>query len=249
MEATMLISSVKRVGKVDPRLYSSFIEHMGRAVYEGIYQPDHPSANKSGFRQDVIHLVKELNIPMIRYPGGNFVSGFRWEDSIGPIANRPRRLDLAWRTIETNEVGIHEFYNWCQHVGAEINMAVNLGTRGVDAARNLVEYCNFPKGTYWSDLRRSNGQESPFGIKTWCLGNEMDGPWQIGHKTAEEYGRLAEETAKAMKLVDDSIEVVLCGSSNRQMPTFGDWELTVLDQAYDQIDYLSLHQYYDTQIA
>ncbi|EOL63483.1 TPA: alpha-N-arabinofuranosidase [Enterococcus faecium] len=247
MEATMLISSVKRVGKVDPRLYSSFIEHMGRAVYEGIYQPDHPSANKSGFRQDVIHLVKELNIPMIRYPGGNFVSGFRWEDSIGPIANRPRRLDLAWWTIETNEVGIHEFYNWCQHVGAEINMAVNLGTRGVDAARNLVEYCNFPKGTYWSDLRRSNGQESPFGIKTWCLGNEMDGPWQIGHKTAEEYGRLAEETAKAMKLVDDSIEVVLCGSSNRQMPTFGDWELTVLDQAYDQIDYLSLHQYYGNQ--
>lgn len=247
MEATMLISSVKRVGKVDPRLYSSFIEHMGRAVYEGIYQPDHPSANKSGFRQDVIHLVKELNIPMIRYPGGNFVSGFRWEDSIGPIANRPRRLDLAWRTIETNEVGIHEFYNWCQHVGAEINMAVNLGTRGVDAARNLVEYCNFPKGTYWSDLRRSNGQESPFGIKTWCLGNEMDGPWQIRHKTAEEYGRLAEETAKAMKLVDDSIEVVLCGSSNRQMPTFGDWELTVLDQAYDQIDYLSLHQYYGNQ--
>ena len=247
MEATMLISSVKRVGKVDPRLYSSFIEHMGRAVYEGIYQPDHPSANKSGFRQDVIHLVKELNIPMIRYPGGNFVSGFRWEDSIGPIANRPRRLDLAWWTIETNEVGIHEFYNWCQHVGAEINMAVNLGTRGVDAARNLVEYCNFPKGTYWSDLRRSNGQESPFGIKTWCLGNEMDGPWQIGHKTAEEYGRLAEETAKAMKLVDDSIEVVLCGSSNRQMPTFGDWELTVLDQAYYQIDYLSLHQYYGNQ--
>ncbi|MBL4993698.1 alpha-L-arabinofuranosidase [Enterococcus xinjiangensis] len=245
MEATMLISSVKRVGKVDPRLYSSFIEHMGRAVYEGIYQPDHPSANESGFRQDVIHLVKELNIPMIRYPGGNFVSGFRWEDSIGPIASRPKRLDLAWRTIETNEVGIHEFYNWCQHVGAEINMAVNLGTRGVDAARNLVEYCNFPKGTFWSDLRIKNGQKKPFGVKLWCLGNELDGPWQVGAKSAYEYGRLANEASKVMKLVDDSIKTILVGSSTPRLPSYPEWDRIALEEAYENVDYLALHNYID----
>ncbi|PQC32571.1 alpha-N-arabinofuranosidase [Enterococcus mundtii] len=247
MEAVMSVSRVQKIGEIDRRLYGSFIEHMGRAVYGGIYQPDHPTANDKGFRQDVMELVKELSVPLIRYPGGNFVSGFNWEDSVGPIAERPKRLDLAWRSLETNQVGVHEFAAWCQEVGAEINMAVNLGTRGLDAARNLVEYCNYPSGTYWSEQRIANGQTEPFAIKTWCLGNEMDGPWQIGHKIAAEYGRLAEETAKAMKLVDESIEVVLCGSSNSQMPTFGEWELTVLDQAYEQIDYLSLHQYYGNQ--
>lgn len=247
MEAVMSVSRVQKIGEIDRRLYGSFIEHMGRAVYGGIYQPDHPTANDKGFRQDVMDLVKELSVPLIRYPGGNFVSGFNWEDSVGPLEKRPKRLDLAWRSLETNQVGVHEFAAWCQEVGAEINMAVNLGTRGLDAARNLVEYCNYPSGTYWSEQRIANGQTEPFAIKTWCLGNEMDGPWQIGHKTAAEYGRLAEETAKAMKLVDESIEVVLCGSSNSQMPTFGEWELTVLDQAYDQIDYLSLHQYYGNQ--
>ncbi|MGG5313794.1 alpha-N-arabinofuranosidase [Enterococcus sp. DIV2371] len=244
MDAVMSVSRGQKIGEIDRRLYGSFIEHMGRAVYGGIYQPDHPTANDQGFRQDVMELVKELSVPLIRYPGGNFVSGFNWEDSVGPVEGRPKRLDLAWRSLETNQVGVHEFAAWCQEVGAEINMAVNLGTRGLDAARNLVEYCNYPGGTYWSEKRKTNGQIEPFAIKTWCLGNEMDGPWQIGHKTAKEYGRLAEETAKAMKLVDESIEVVLCGSSNSQMPTFGEWELTVLDQAYDQIDYLSLHQYY-----
>ncbi|OTP10289.1 alpha-N-arabinofuranosidase [Enterococcus sp. 10A9_DIV0425] len=244
MKAKMSVNRTQGIGTVDRRLYGSFIEHMGRAVYGGIYEPSHPSANQAGFRQDVIELVKELSVPLIRYPGGNFVSGFDWEDSIGSRNQRPKRLDLAWRSIETNQVGLHEFAKWCQEVGAEINMAVNLGTRGLDAARNLVEYCNYPSGTYWSEKRREHGQEEPFAIKTWCLGNEMDGPWQIGHKTAKEYGRLAEETAKAMKLVDDSIEVVLCGSSSSSMPTFGEWELTVLDQAYEQVDYLSLHQYY-----
>lgn len=244
MKASLTISRRFVISEVDPRLYGSFIEHMGRAVYNGIYQPSHPSANEHGFRQDVIELVNELNIPLVRYPGGNFLSGYNWEDGVGPKEKRPVRLDLAWRSVETNQVGLHEFYNWMKEVGSEINMAVNLGTRGIDAARNLVEYCNFPGGTYWSELRKEHGQLEPFGIKTWCLGNEMDGPWQIGHKTAEEYGLLAAETAKAMKLVDDSIELVLCGSSSRQMPTFGDWELTVLDQAYEQVDYLSLHQYY-----
>lgn len=244
MQSQLIIHKEKIISEIDPRLYGSFIEHMGRAVYEGIYEPSHPTANKQGFRKDVIELVNELNIPLVRYPGGNFVSGYNWEDGIGPVEKRPRKLDLAWKTTETNEVGLHEFMQWADEVNAEVNMAVNLGTRGIDEARNLVEYCNFEGGTYWSDLRKENGQSKPFNIKTWCLGNEMDGPWQIGHKTAEEYGRLAEETAKAMKLVDDSIELVLCGSSTSKMPTFGAWEETVLEHAYDYVDYLSLHCYY-----
>ncbi|MHC5216556.1 arabinosylfuranosidase ArfA [Enterococcus sp. LJL128] len=242
-----MINKYFSISEVDPRLYGSFIEHMGRAVYEGIYQPNHPSADEQGFRQDVLALVKELKVPLVRYPGGNFLSGYNWEDGIGPVAERPKRLDLAWRTTETNEVGLHEFYEWAKKAETEINMAVNLGTRGIDAARNLVEYCNYKEGSYWSDLRKKNGLKDPLNIKTWCLGNEMDGPWQIGHKTAEEYGRLAAETAKAMKLVDDSIELVVCGSSHSHMPTFGDWELEVLEHTYDYVDYLSLHQYYGNQ--
>ena len=244
MKTTLSINKQSRISKIDRRLYGSFIEHMGRAVYEGIYEPTHPSANEEGFRTDVIELIKELNIPLIRYPGGNFVSGYNWEDGIGPVEDRPRKLDLAWRTLETNEVGIHEFMNWSKEVNAEVNMAVNLGTRGLDEARNLLEYANFEGGTYWSGLRKKNGHEKPFNIKTWALGNEMDGPWQIGHKTAEEYGRQAEETAKAMKLVDPTIELVLCGSSSSKMPSFGTWEETVLTHAYDHVDYLSLHCYY-----
>lgn len=244
MKSKLKINRNKVVSKIDERLYGSFIEHMGRAVYEGIYDPTHETANDAGFRQDVIELIKELNVPLIRYPGGNFVSGYNWEDGIGPVEKRPRKLDLAWRTVETNEVGLHEFMDWSKEVNAEVNMAVNLGTRGLDEARSILEYCNFEGGTYWSDLRKEHGQEKPFDIKTWCLGNEMDGPWQIGHKTADEYGRLAEETAKAMKLIDPDIELVLCGSSSSTMPTFGTWEETVLTHAYDHIDYLSLHCYY-----
>lgn len=247
MKAKLSINKHFFISEVDTRLYGSFIEHMGRAVYEGIYQPNHPSADENGFRKDVLELVKELNVPLVRYPGGNFLSGYNWEDGIGPVSERPKRLDLAWRTTETNEVGLHEFYEWAKKAETEINMAVNLGTRGIDAARNLVEYCNYTGESYWSDLRKENGLEEPLNIKTWCLGNEMDGPWQIGHKTAEEYGRLAAETAKAMKLVDDSIELVVCGSSHSHMPTFGDWELEVLEHTYEYIDYLSLHQYYGNQ--
>lgn len=245
MKAKISTHKNQTVSKIDPRIYGSFIEHLGRAVYEGIYEPGHPTANEQGFRQDVIDVITELNVPLVRYPGGNFVSGFKWEDSIGPREERPKRLELAWKSIETNEVGLHEFMEWSREANTEVNMAVNLGTRGIDAARNLLEYCNHPGGTYWSDLRKENGDEAPFNIKTWCLGNEMDGPWQIGAKTADEYGRLAEETAKVMKLVDDSIEVVVCGSSSSKMPTFGEWEYTVLDHSYESVDFLSLHLYWE----
>ncbi|MBS4178211.1 alpha-N-arabinofuranosidase [Lederbergia citrea] len=243
-KAKMIVEKDFKVSEVDKRIYGSFVEHLGRAVYGGIYEPGHPEADENGFRKDVIELVKELNVPLVRYPGGNFVSGYNWEDGVGPKADRPRRLELAWRTIETNELGTNEFVDWAKLVNAEVNMAVNLGTRGIDDARNLLEYCNHPSGTYYSDLRISHGYKEPHKIKTWCLGNEMDGPWQIGHKTAHEYGRLANETAKVMKLVDPSIELVACGSSNRSMPTFADWEATVLDHTYENVEFISLHQYY-----
>lgn len=245
MKATLSVNMNDQISKIDPRLWGSFIEHVGRSVYEGIYQPNHETADENGFRKDVINAVQKLNVPVIRYPGGNFVSGYNWQDGIGLKDQRPVRLDLAWRSIETNQFGLHEFMEWCKKVNAAPDMAVNLGTRGIDEARNLVEYCNFPKGTYWSDLRRQNGAEEPFNIKLWSVGNEMDGDWQIGHQTAHEYGRLVHETAKVMRLVDDSVELVACGSSNHQNETYGDWEETVLEHAYDDVDYLSLHQYYD----
>ena len=243
-KASVILDKAFRIGTIDPRLYGSFIEHLGRAVYGGIYEPGHPLADEDGFRKDVMEAVKRLGVPVIRYPGGNFVSGFRWEDSVGPVSERPRRLDLAWLTTETNEVGLHEFARWAGKVGSEVMYAVNLGTRGPENARDIVEYANHPAGTYLSDLRIKNGQKDPLGIKLWCLGNEMDGPWQMGQKTAYEYGRIANESAKMMKWVDPSIEVVACGSSGSGMPTFGDWELTMLNECYDNIDYVSLHRYY-----
>jgi alpha-N-arabinofuranosidase len=244
MKGKLTIHKEFAIGSVDKRIYGSFIEHLGRAVYNGIYEPKHREADELGFRKDVIDLVRELDVPMVRYPGGNFVSGYNWEDGVGPVDKRPVRQDLAWMTLEPNKIGTNEFARWARKARTEVMMAVNLGTRGPDEARNLVEYCNFPKGTYWSDLRRSHGVEQPHDIKLWCLGNEMDGPWQICHRTAAEYGRVAAEAAKVMKWTDPSIEVVACGSSNARMPSFGEWEATVLDEAYDQVDYMSLHLYF-----
>ena len=242
--AKMVLDKEFQISKIDERIYGSFIEHLGRAVYEGIYQPGHPAADADGFRQDVVQLVKELNVPIIRYPGGNFVSNFYWEDSVGPVEERPHRLELAWRSLEKNEIGLNEFSKWAKQVNSQVMMAVNLGTRGISDACNLLEYCNHPSGTKYSDLRIKHGVKDPHNIKVWCLGNEMDGPWQIGHKTMEEYGRLAEETAKAMRLIDPTIELVSCGSSNRDMPTFPDWEAVTLSHTYDYVDYISMHQYY-----
>ncbi|SDW20882.1 alpha-N-arabinofuranosidase [Marinococcus luteus] len=243
-KASVIVDKDFVISKVDERIYGSFIEHLGRAVYGGIYEPGHEQADEHGFRQDVMQLVKDLQVPIVRYPGGNMVSAYNWEDGVGPRSERPRRLELAWSTIETNEVGTNEFADWAAKAGTDVMMAVNLGTRGIDAARNLLEYCNHPGGTYYSDLRKTHGYEQPHNIKTWCLGNEMDGPWQIGGKTAEEYGRIAYETAKAMKTVDPSIELVSCGSSSAAMPTFPEWEATTLSHTYEFADHVSLHQYY-----
>ena len=245
LSASIILDPAFRLGAVDPRLYGTFVEHMGRCVYTGIYEPGHSTADPDGFRQDVLELVRELGPTVVRYPGGNFVSGYRWEDGIGDPAQRPRRLDLAWRTVETNAVGVDEFTAWCRRAGLDPVMAVNLGTRGVEAAIDLVEYCNHPEGTELSELRRANGAKQPHDIRTWCLGNELDGPWQVGHKTAHEYGRLAAEAARAMRMVDPTIELVACGSSNSSIATFASWEATMLEECYDLVDYVSLHTYYD----
>jgi alpha-N-arabinofuranosidase len=233
------------VGRVDDRLFGSFVEHMGRAVYGGIYEPGHPTADTDGWRHDVVDLVREMGVTLVRYPGGNFVSGYDWEDGVGPREARPTRLDRAWRSIESNAVGTDDFITWTRLVGLAPMLAVNLGTRGTDAARNLVEYCNGPVGSRYADRRAANGHPAPYGVRLWCLGNEMDGPWQIGHTSAIEYGRLAADAGRAMRLVDPSIELVACGSSGSKMPTFGAWEETVLDIAWEVADHISLHSYYD----
>ncbi len=243
-QAKCIIDKDYIIGTTDPRLFGSFIEHLGRAVYTGIYEPGHPTADEQGFRQDVLELVKELKVPIIRYPGGNFVSGYNWTDGIGPVKDRPRRLDLAWRSIETNEIGIDEFVDWCKKAGSQVMAAVNLGTGTPAEAGNLVEYCNHPSGTYWSDLRRENGHKEPHNIKVWCLGNEMDGPWQICQLSADDYGKKALETAKIMRWIDPNLQLVACGSSSTEMPTFPDWDRTVLEYLYDQVDFISLHRYY-----
>ena len=244
MKANVTIHPSFKVGRVDERIYGSFIEHLGRAVYEGIYQPGSPFADEQGFRQDVIDLINELNVPIVRYPGGNFVSGYKWEDTVGPKEERPKRLELAWGVVEDNSFGLNEFSDWAKKAGTEVMMAVNLGSRGILEAKEVVEYCNHDGGTEISDRRRAHGYEQPHGFKVWCLGNEMDGPWQMGKKTAYEYGRIANEAAKMMKWVDPDIETVACGSSSLMMPTFGEWEAQVLELCYDNVDYLSLHQYY-----
>lgn len=242
--AHLVLDPAFTVGPVRRNTFGAFVEHLGRCVYTGIYEPGHPDATAEGFRPDVQALTQELGVSIVRYPGGNFVSNYRWEDGTGPVAERPRRLDLAWHSTETNEVGVNEFVTWARQTGVEPMMAINLGTRGVQEAIDLLEYCNIEGSTYYSDLRRSHGATEPHDIRFWCLGNEMDGPWQIGHKTAHEYGRLAAETARAMRAVDENLTLVLCGSSNSGMPTFGDWEREVLEQAYDDVDLISAHAYY-----
>lgn len=244
MKSKIYINRNFTVGKAEDELFGGFIEHIGRAVYTGIYEPGHPDSDNDGFRTDVIELVKELNMPVTRYPGGNFVSGFDWKDAIGPQEKRPVRPDGAWKAVEPNTVGIDEFVKWCKKVGTEIVYAVNLGTSTPKSAMEIVEYCNYPKGTYWSDKRIENGSPAPHNIKYWCLGNEMDGDWQIGHKTPDEYGRIAHETAKMMKMIDSSIKLCACGSSGSSMPTFAVWDEKIMQYLYDDVDYLSIHRYF-----
>lgn len=243
--ATLRLDPTAVIAPVSRRLFGSFVEHLGRCVYTGIFEPDHATADEDGFRTDVLALTKELGVSVVRYPGGNFVSGYRWEDGIGPVAERPRRRDLAWHSIETNQVGLDEFARWAAKAELEVMYAVNLGTRGIQEALDVHEYTNHPDGTFLSDLRRTNGAKDPYGIRMWYLGNEMDGPWQIGQKTAEEYGRLAATTARALRAAQPDIQLIVCGSSASSMPTFGTWESTVLEATYEAIDFISCHAYYE----
>lgn len=242
---TLVAHPAFTVAEVPRRLFGSFVEHMGRCVYTGIFEPGHPEADADGLRRDVLALVRELGVTTVRYPGGNFVSNHQWEDGVGPRADRPTRLDLAWHTTETNAFGLGEFQRWARAAGVETMLAVNLGTRGTREALDLLEYANHPGGSTWSDLRIAHGDVAPYDIRMWCLGNEMDGPWQTGHKTAAEYGRLAAETGNAMRQFDPTLELVACGSSHRGMPTFGAWEQEVLRLAYDHVDWISAHAYYE----
>ena len=244
IQASLVVDPHFPIGTVNRRLFGSFVEHLGRCVYDGIYEPGHPSADSDGFREDVAQLVRELGVSTIRYPGGNFVSGYRWEDGVGPRDERPRRLDLAWHSTETNEVGLDEFAGWVKKVDGELMYAVNLGTRGVQEALDVLEYANIRSGTALSDRRVANGHPEPHRIGMWCLGNEMDGPWQLGHLNADDYGKLAASTARAMRQVDPDLELVACGSSFVAMPTFGQWERVVLEHTYDEVDYISCHAYY-----
>jgi alpha-N-arabinofuranosidase len=235
------------IGELDRRVFGAFVEHLGRCVYGGIFEPDHPTADAQGFRTDVLELTRELGVSIVRYPGGNFVSGYDWQDGVGPKEERPVRLELAWFSTETNQFGTNEFVDWCRKAEVEPMFAVNLGTAGPDEARHFVEYCNHPGGTHYSDLRRSHGYEQPHDIRFWCLGNEMDGPWQICRKTSQEYGRVAQEAAKVMRWTSQDLVLAACGSSFREMETYGSWEYEVLDICFDEVDFISLHQYFENR--
>ena len=243
--AAIRIDPAFTVGSLHRRLFGSFVEHLGRCVYTGIYEPGHATADEHGFRTDVAELITELGPTIIRYPGGNFVSGYDWRDGIGPVGERPTRRDFAWNAVETNEVGTDEFLQWCERLRLEPMLAVNLGTAGVREAMELLQYVNAGSGTTISDERGRNGHPEPYGVRFWCLGNEMDGPWQLGFKTPAEYGRLAAETGRAMTMLDPSLQLIACGSSNRGMPTFGSWEREVLDRCFDQVELISAHAYYE----
>ncbi len=245
MKSKVTLVKEFKIGEVDNNLFSSFIEHLGRAVYTGIYEPGHETADEQGFRRDVIDFVKDLKVGLVRYPGGNFLSGYNWKDGIGPKDKRPVRLDRAWHTIEPNEIGIDEFVDWAKKSGTEVLAAVNMGTGTPQDAGDMVEYCNYPGGTYWSDLRIANGHKDPHNIKYWCVGNEMDGPWQICHLDAVDYGKKALEAMKIMKWTDESIKTVVCGSASSGMPTYPEWDRIVLEHTYDHADYISIHRYFE----
>ena len=242
-KAHIFLDTNRTIGPISPLLFSGFVEHMGRAIYEGIYDPASPHADERGLRKDVLAALRELNFRAMRYPGGNFLSGYCWLDGVGPHDQRPRRRELAWQSIETNQFGTNEFIAFCRAIETEPMIGVNLGTGTIQEAADLVEYCNAPVGTQYADLRAAHGYRQPHAVRYWCLGNEMDGPWQIGHLEAPAYAAKAREAAKMMRHHDASIKLVSCGSSSSGMPTYPEWDRVVLEQCWDQVDFHSLHYY------
>jgi alpha-L-arabinofuranosidase len=234
---------------LDRNVFGSFLEHLGRAIYEGIYEPGSPLSDANGYRKDVLEEIRKLNVPIVRYPGGNFVSGYNWLDGVGPTKDRPRVLDKAWNALNSNQFGTNEFLAWCKAAGTEPLLAVNLGTGTPEEAAALVEYCNEENGTRWSDLRRKHGVAEPHRVRHWCLGNEMDGPWQIGHMPAVEYGLKAADAGRQMRYVDRDLTLVACGSSGPGMSTYLEWDRAVLEQCYPYVDAISLHRYFTNEGA
>ncbi len=241
--ARVTLDNERVVSTISPYLFGGFAEHMGRCVYGGLYEPGSSQADEQGFRRDVQQALREMRISILRYPGGNMLSGYDWRDGVGPKEQRPRRRELAWQSIETNQFGTDEFVAYCRATGIEPMLGVNLGTGTIADAAALVEYCNAPTGTRYSDMRAANGNPEPHGVKYWCIGNEMDGPWQIGHLDMDEYARKAREAAKMMRWHDRDLKLVLCGSSNPHMPTFPEWDRVVLETCWEHVDYLALHDY------
>ena len=241
-EARIVVNTDRVIDEIDPMIYGNFIEHLGRCIYGGIYEENSPLSDEQGFRKDVLRATKELSVTNVRYPGGNFVSGYHWEDGIGPKEGRPVRMELAWNARESNRFGTDEFIDWCRKAGVEPYICVNMGTGTLDEARYWVEYCNIDGGTYYSDLRKKNGHDVPHKVKYWGLGNEIDGPWQMGHKNAEDYGKFALEAAKLMKWTDPEIKLIASGSSYF-VGDWVDWNRTVLKYLRNHVDYISLHTY------
>ncbi len=239
----VLLDCEYQIAPVDPRIFGGFLEHIGRAVYEGVYDPQSPCADAQGFRTDVLGRLKPLRFTAMRYPGGNFASGYHWLDGVGPRAKRPTVQELASLSIEPNQFGTHEFMCLAKRLNWVPMLTVNLGTGTPEEARNWVEYCNSPLGTKYANLRADNGAAEPYGVKLWCLGNEMDGPWQQGHVPADHYAIRAQQAAKLMRDTDASIELVVCGSAEIGLPTYLEWDRTVLEYVGEAVDYISLHRY------
>ena len=236
------IDPERQIGSINPDIFGGFAEHLGRHIYGGIYEPGSPLSDENGFRTDVLAAVRRLRMPVIRYPGGNFVSGYRWRDGVGPKAERPARVELAWQDIESNHFGTDEFVTWCHALGTEPYLVVNAGDGDMREARDWVEYCNSATDSALANMRRANGHDAPHKIKYWGIGNEVDGQWQMGHKTPEEYARTYKEFAKVMRLVDPSIKLIAAVTSDWRYQPVERTQL-LFEQAPDFLDYLSVHWY------
>jgi len=227
----------RQLGHIDRNIYGNFTEHLGRCIYGGIYEENSPLSDKDGFRKDVLQAAKDMHIPLLRWPGGNFSSGYNWKDGIGPKDARPRKWDTAWKAEESNRFGTDDFIAYCRKLGAEPYICVNMGTGTMQEAADWVEYCNGRMNTEYANLRRKYGHEEPYGVKYWGLGNEIYGSWQAGHKSAAEYANLALEFAKMMRWIDPAIKLVACGGN------YPDWDREVLERLVDTVDYISTHHY------
>jgi alpha-N-arabinofuranosidase len=244
MKARVKIDTERTIGDIDPKIYGNFIEHLGRCVDGGVFDEKSPLAEAHGFRRDVLDAAKKLKVSQLRWPGGNFSSNYHWRDGIGPRDQRPARLEMAWGTVESNRFGTHEFLDYVEMLGAEPYICANLGTGTWEEVQQWVEYCNSSEDTAMTRLRKQNGRREPWKVTYWGLGNEMDGPWQMGHRSAEDYGKFALEAAKLMKWTDPNVKLIAAGSSNFGAGSdWTGWNRTVLEYLKNHADYLSLHTY------